>query len=54
MAEGCEKQGIFLNEKESKLVLGLIKAMNYHRYLSEEELDLQKKLGGEAWQRGEK
>ena len=54
MADTCEKQGIFLNEKESKLVLGLIKAMNYHRYLSEEELDLQKRLGGEDWQRGEK
>ena len=54
MAGGCEKQAIFLNEKETELVLGLIKAMNFYRYLSEEELALQVRLGGKDWQRGEK
>jgi hypothetical protein len=49
-----EKLATVLTPQELSLVLKLVEAAAYYRYLTPEELELQKKLGGKDYQRGEK
>ena len=51
---GKGKTGVNLTYEEAQLVLQLIKDMNFYRGLSDIEMELKTKLGGEDWQRGEK
>jgi hypothetical protein len=51
---GKGKTGVNLTSEEAQLVLQLIKDMNFYRGLSDIDMELKAKLGGEKWQRGEK